>query len=154
MSFVAVSAALDREQLILRHLPQVHLLAVRQHRKCPPEVLLEDLISVGTVGLIQAVDRYDPSRKLKLKTLAEYRIRGAMLDYLRKLDPLPRSVRFFVCQRDEAAARLQRELGRPPEAAELANALGYSIKRYRKTECVVRAGQVRSLDAMRPGVLL
>ncbi len=61
MSTVAVSTALDREQLILTHIPQVRLLAVRQHRKCPPEVLLEDLVSVGTIGLIQAVDRYDPA---------------------------------------------------------------------------------------------
>jgi RNA polymerase sigma factor FliA len=153
MSTVAVSTTHDREQLILTHLPQVHLLAARQHRRCPPEVLLEDLISAGTIGLIQAVDRYDPSRNLKLKTLAEHRIRGAMLDYLRKLDPLPRSVRNFVRRRDEARVQLERQLGRSPEPAEIAAILGLSIERYRRLECIVRAAKTVHLDALRHAAL-
>ena len=88
-----------REELILSHMPQVKLLAHRLHRRCP-QVEFDDLISVGTIGLIQAVDRFDPDRHLKLKTLAEHRIRGALLDYLRRIDPLPRSVRRFQKQRD------------------------------------------------------
>lgn len=83
-----------REELILSHMPQVQLLARRLHRRCP-QVELDDLISTGTIGLIRAIDRFDPKRNLKLKTLAEHRIRGAMLDYLRHIDPLPRSVRRF-----------------------------------------------------------
>lgn len=83
---INVIPAMDREVLILSHLPQVELLARRQHRRCP-QVELDDLISAGTVGLIQAVDRYDSSRNLKLKTFAEHRIRGALMDYLRQLDP-------------------------------------------------------------------
>jgi RNA polymerase sigma factor for flagellar operon FliA len=71
-----------REELILSHMPQVKLLAQRLHRRCP-QVELDDLISAGTIGLIQAVDRFDPARNLKLKTLAEHRISGALLDYLR-----------------------------------------------------------------------
>ena len=74
----------NRDQIILDHLPQVELLARRLHRRCP-QVELDDLISAGTVGLIQAVDRFDPSRNLKLKTLAEHRISGALLDYLRQV---------------------------------------------------------------------
>lgn len=69
-----------REELILSHMPQV-LLARRLRRRCP-QVGLEDLISAGTIGLIQAVDRFDPSRNLKLKTLAKHR---ALLDYLRHI---------------------------------------------------------------------
>jgi RNA polymerase sigma factor FliA len=88
-----------REELILSHMPQVKLLAQRLHRCCP-HVELEDLISAGTIGLIQAVDRFDPARNLKLKTLAEHRISGALLDYLRHIDPLPRDVRRFQKQRD------------------------------------------------------
>jgi RNA polymerase sigma factor (sigma-70 family) len=64
-----------REELILSHIPQVKLLARRLHRRCP-QVELDDLISAGTIGLIQAVDRFDTKRNLKLKTLAEHRIRG------------------------------------------------------------------------------
>jgi RNA polymerase sigma factor (sigma-70 family) len=88
-----------REELILSHMPQVKLLAQRLHRRCT-QVELDDLISAGTIGLIQAVDRFDPKRNLKLKTLAEHRIRGALLDYLRQIDPLPRTVRRFQKQRD------------------------------------------------------
>jgi RNA polymerase sigma factor for flagellar operon FliA len=64
-----------------------------------PQVELSDLISASTIGLIQAVDRFDPARNLNLKTLAEHRIRGALLDHLRHTDPLPRSVRCFQKQR-------------------------------------------------------
>jgi RNA polymerase sigma factor (sigma-70 family) len=89
--------------MIIDHLPQVELLARRVHRRCP-QVELDDLISAGTVGLIRAVDRFDPTRNLKLKTLAEHRIQGALLDYLRQLDPLPRAVREFQKRRDAVLA--------------------------------------------------
>ncbi len=81
-----------REETILAHLPQVELLARRLHRRCP-RVELEDFISEGTLGFIKAVDRFDPCRNLKVKTYAEHRIRGALLDYLRRIDPLSRNVR-------------------------------------------------------------
>ena len=103
-----------REELILSHIPQVKLLPRHLHRRCP-QVELDDLISAGTLGLIRAVDRFDTKRNLKLKTLAEHRIRGAMLDYLRYIDPLPRNVRRFQKQRDVVIAKLQaRWRGRQP----------------------------------------
>jgi len=148
MSYVSSFEASDREQIILAHLPQVNLIATRMHRRCPLQVEIDDLISVGTLGLIQAVDRFRPERGCLLKTLAEHRIRGAILDYLRKLDPLSRSARRFVKERDRAALRLQSELGRMPERAELAHALGLSIERYRKLEWAVPAAQAVSLDDM------
>ena len=88
MSSVNVKLTPQREYLILSHLPQVRSIAVRAIQRCPPAGTLDDLVSAGTVGLIQAVDRYDPERRVQLKTLAEHRIRGAILDYLRSLDPL------------------------------------------------------------------
>jgi RNA polymerase sigma factor FliA len=148
MSTVAVSTALDRAQLILTHMPQVRLLAARQHRRCPPEVLLEDLISIGTIGLMQAVDRYDPRRKLKLKTLAEHRIRGAMLDYLRKLDPLSRSVRQFLRRRDEAVPRLQQRIGDAPRDSEVAAELKLPLSRYRLLDRAAQGSIVLSLENM------
>ena len=93
----------NRDEMILSQMPQVELLARRLHRRCQ-QVELDDLISAGTIGLIQAVDRFDPSRNLKLKTLAEHRISGALLDYLRHIDPLPRNVRRFQKQRDAIIA--------------------------------------------------
>jgi RNA polymerase sigma factor for flagellar operon FliA len=111
-------------------------------------VLLEDLISIGTMGLIQAIDRYDPRRKLKLKTLAEHRIRGAMLDYLRKLDPLPRSVRHFYRRREEVAICLQQSSGDAPPASEIAAELKLSLSRYRCLDYATQGGIVLRLENM------
>jgi RNA polymerase sigma factor FliA len=128
MAAPSLSMTETREALILAHMPQVALLARRQHRRCP-QVELEDLISAGTIGLIQAVDRFDPTRGLKLKTLAEHRIRGAMLDYLRCLDPLPRNIRRFQKQRDSIIATSSKQ-GEIPTPEELANTLGVQMRQY------------------------
>jgi RNA polymerase sigma factor for flagellar operon FliA len=117
-----------REELILSHMPQVKLLAQRLHRRCP-QVELDDLISAGTIGLIQAVDRFDPARNLKLKTLAEHRISGALLDYLRHIDPLPRDVRRFQKQRDAIIAQMSAR-GEVPCHARLAQMLSVPLKKY------------------------
>jgi RNA polymerase sigma factor FliA len=116
-----------REELIVSHLPQVELLARRLHRRCP-QVELEDLISAGTIGLIQAVDRFDPKRNLKLKTLAEHRISGAMLDYLRRIDPLSRDVRRFQKQRDAIIADLL--AAGEFSHVRVAQMLGVSLQKY------------------------
>ena len=83
------SQADEREQLILEHLPQVRLIARRIHERLPESVSLDDLISTGIVGLIAAIDNFDTDHKVKLKTYAEYKIRGAILDSLRGLDWAP-----------------------------------------------------------------
>jgi RNA polymerase sigma factor for flagellar operon FliA len=83
----------EREQLILDHLPQVRLIARRIHDRLPESVSLDDLVSTGIVGLISAIDHFDASHKVKLKTYAEYKIRGAILDNLRGLDWAPRQQR-------------------------------------------------------------
>ena len=75
----------ERERLILEHMPQVRLIARRIHETLPGNVCLDDLISSGVVGLIMAIDNYDPQQAVKLKTYAEYKIRGAILDSLRGL---------------------------------------------------------------------
>ena len=71
-------AAEERERLILEHLPQVRLIARRIHERLPESVNLDDLISTGTLGLIAAIDRFDPRHNVKLKTYAEYKIRGSI----------------------------------------------------------------------------
>ncbi|HYK59146.1 MAG TPA: sigma-70 family RNA polymerase sigma factor [Bryobacteraceae bacterium] len=70
----------------MEHLPQVRLIARRIHERLPESVNLDELISAGTIGLISAIDRFDPSLNVKLKTYAEYKIRGSILDSLRGLD--------------------------------------------------------------------
>ena len=83
----------QREQLILEHLPQVRLIARRIQERLPENISLEDLVSTGVIGLIAAIDHFDPSHNVKLKTYAEYKIRGAILDSLRGLDWAPRQKR-------------------------------------------------------------
>src|SRR5271157_399735 len=83
----------ERERLILEHLPQVRLIARRIQERLPENVSLDDLISTGVIGLIAAIDHFDPTQNVKLKTYAEYKIRGAILDSLRGLDWAPRQKR-------------------------------------------------------------
>jgi RNA polymerase sigma factor for flagellar operon FliA len=86
-------ARTTREATIVQHLTHVHALAKRLRSHVPPCVTLDDLIGAGTIGLIQAVDRFQPSRGLQFATYAKHRIRGAMLDFLREEDPLSRTER-------------------------------------------------------------
>src|ERR1700692_836749 len=83
----------ERECLILEHLPQVRLIARRIHERLPESVNLDDLVSTGTFGLNAAIDRFTPRPNVKLKTYAEYKIRGAILDSLRGLGWAPRQQR-------------------------------------------------------------
>ncbi len=92
----------EREELILEHLKQVHFIAARIHEKLPSSVELDDLISAGIVGLLAAVDNYDPSKNASLKTYAEYKIRGAILDSIRGLDGIPTHKRKRVKMVQEA----------------------------------------------------
>ena len=120
----------EREQLILEHLPQVRLIARRIHERLPDSVNLDDLISTGAVGLISAIDRFDPSLRVKLRTYAEYKIRGAILDSLRGLDWAPRQQRKRHKQIEKAIAVAEQRLHRTPSEEEIAGQLGLSIDEY------------------------
>lgn len=135
----------NRDQLILDHLPQVELLARRLHQRCR-QVELDDLISAGTVGLIQAVDRFDSSRNLKLKTLAAHRINGALLDYLRKVDPLSRSTRQFQKRRDAILAGYA--TADRPAQGEIAEMLGLTERKFVQMSRAVTASEVIRFDDM------
>src|SRR5579863_6256149 len=120
----------ERERLILEHLPQVRLIARRIHDRLPESVSLEDLISTGVVGLIAAIDRFDPSQNVKLKTYAEYKIRGAILDSLRGLDWAPRQQRKRAKQIEAAICAAEQRLHRSPTEEEIAAELGQTIEEY------------------------
>ena len=120
-------ASEERERLILEHLPQVRLIARRIHERLPESVNLEDLISTGTIGLIAAIDRFDPRHNVKLKTYAEYKIRGAILDSLRGLDWAPRQQRRRSKQIEGAITAAQQRLHRAPTEDEIAQALNVSV---------------------------
>jgi RNA polymerase sigma factor for flagellar operon FliA len=120
----------EREALILEHLGQVRLIARRIHENLPDRVSIDDLISSGTIGLIAAIDNFDPSLNVKLKTYAEYRIRGAILDTLRDLDWAPRQKRRMSRQIERAIAVAEQRLGRAPTEVEIAAELGVSLDEY------------------------
>src|ERR1700682_1195197 len=124
------SAAQERERLILEHIPQVRLIARRIHERLPESVNLDDLISTGTLGLIAAIDRFDPRHNVKLKTYAEYKIRGAILDSLRGLDWSPRQQRKRTKQIEAAIVAVEQRLHRAPTEEEIAKELGLTIGDY------------------------
>ncbi len=118
-----------REQLLSDNLRLVHHVARQLVRSRHSEADLDDLVSAGTIGLINAIDNFDPSRGLRFSTFAAPRIRGAILDDLRKRDHVPRSVRRK--QRELARARetLAAELDRDPTEEEIADALGVDVEK-------------------------
>jgi len=121
----------ERERLILEHLPQVRLVARKIHERLPDTICFDDLLSAGVVGLIQAIDNFDPRQNVKLKTYAEFRIRGSILDSLREADWAPRLKRRQAREFEAAIARAEQRLGRVPEEAEIAAELNLSIDDYR-----------------------
>jgi len=143
---IAESAAEVRERLILEHLPQVRLIARRIHDRLPESVSLDDLISTGIVGLISAIDRYDPNLNVKLKTYAEYKIRGAILDSLRGLDWAPRQQRKRSKQIEAAIASAERKLKRAPSEEEIAAELRITIDEYYEWLIDVRAINLGSFE--------
>ncbi len=119
-----------RDRLILEHLPQVELIASRIHGRLPENVSLEDLISVGIIGLIAAIDNFDPSQGVQLKTYAEHKIRGAILDSLREMDWAPRDIRKRAKQIRNAISSAAQRLQREPADTEVARELGLSLDEY------------------------
>jgi len=136
----------DRERLILEHLPQVRLIARRIHERLPESVSLDDLISNGVVGLIAAVDKFDPSQNVQLKTYAEHKIRGAILDGLRDMDWAPKNKRRQAKQIEAAISALEQRLGRAPAEEEIAGELKLSLEEYRQWLYEVRALTIGSFE--------
>ncbi|MGA3201436.1 MAG: FliA/WhiG family RNA polymerase sigma factor [Bryobacteraceae bacterium] len=147
---VGLHSAEEREQLILEHLSQVRLIARRIHDRLPESVSLDDLISTGIVGLISAIDRFDSSHNVKLKTYAEYKIRGAILDSLRGLDWAPRQHRKRSKQIEAAISRAEQLVHRSPTEDEIAEQLGLSIEEYHEWLIDVRGLNLGSLESAAP----
>ena len=135
-----------REQLILEHLPQVKLIARRIHERLPGSVSLDDLISTGVIGLIAAIDRYDATHDVKLKTYAEYKIRGAILDSLRGLDWAPRQQRRRSKLIEASIASLEQQYQRTPTEDEIAAHLGLSVAEYQSWLSEARGLTLGSLE--------
>lgn len=121
-----------REQLIMQYAPLVKYVMGRLAISLPAILDYEDILSFGTIGLIEAVERFDPTKGVKFETYAISRIRGSIIDALRSLDRLPRSVRQKAKEAEHAIVTLTHDLGREPTDEEVADTLGLSLGAYRK----------------------
>src|ERR1700726_1086461 len=102
-----------KEKLIMEYAPLIKFIAQKIAVRLPSNIEFDDLVSSGVIGLMDAIDKYDPSRDNKFKTYAEFRIRGAILDELRAQDWVPRSVREKAKTLERAFAKIEHEKGRP-----------------------------------------
>lgn len=136
----------ERERLILDHLPQVKLIASRIHERLPQSVSVEDLVSAGIIGLITAIDNFNPGRNVKLKTYAEYKIRGAILDSLRDLDWAPRNKRRKAKLIEAAILMAEKKHNRTPTEDEIAEQLGIPLTEYHGWLVEVRAVNLARLE--------
>lgn len=128
----ATPALFEREALIEAHLPKVKFIADRIGAKLPPSVEREDLYGAGVIGLLDAADRFDPSRGIAFTTFAELRVRGAILDSLRDLDWASRSARRRAKEVQAAFAQIEKERGRPATEDEVAVRLGVSLPKFQE----------------------
>jgi RNA polymerase sigma factor for flagellar operon FliA len=146
-NFVAHHDPKLREQIIVQYAPLVKYVVGRLAINMPTIIDSDDVISYGTLGLIDAVERFDPSRGIKFETYAIARIRGAIIDALRSLDQIPRTARQRAREIEAAMAELEAKLKRPPTDEEVAAAVGMDVDRYR--EAIVRTNVVTlSLDSL------
>jgi len=145
------SSAAERDGLILEHLPNVRWVAIRIHEKLGGAVPLDDLISAGVIGLINAVDSFDPKYNAKLKTYAEHRIRGAILDSIRGLDGIPAHKRKRLKQVEAAIATAEQRLQRVPTEDEIAAELSVPLAEYQNELVELRSVSLGSLDEISEG---
>jgi RNA polymerase sigma factor for flagellar operon FliA len=120
----------ERDELIVEHLPQIKYIAQRISTKLPSHVELNDLVSAGILGLLDAIEKFDPNRGVKFKTYAELRIKGAILDSLRNLDWAPRSLRKKSKDLEKVYRELEQRLGRPATDKEVCESMGISLDEF------------------------
>ena len=125
-------SAEKRNELILTYTPLIKYIAARLAARLPAQVSLDDLISCGIIGLIDAINKFDVSKNVQFKTYAEFRVKGAMLDELRALDWVPRSVRRKTTDLEKAYADIEKQIGRPATDEEVAQTMGITLDDFYK----------------------
>jgi RNA polymerase sigma factor for flagellar operon FliA len=119
-----ISSSKIRDEIVIEYAPLVRYIAQKISSRLPSNIELDDLISCGVIGLMDAINKFDPTRDNKFKTYAEFRIRGAILDELRSQDWVPRSVREKAKVLEKAYSKLEASLGRPASDEEMCKELG------------------------------
>lgn len=147
-SKTAVISQPDRDRLVMENLAEVTYIAKRIHSRVPDHVDLDDMVEAGVVGLLEAINHYDPSRNIKLMTFAKLRIEGAILDSLRDLDWSPRELRKRGRQLEDALHRLRSRMARAPAPDEIADEMGMSLSSLDHLLCELHGLDLGSLEAM------
>jgi len=137
-----------RDQLIMDYAPLVRFVAQRIASRLPANIEVADLTSAGVIGLMDAIEKYDPSRDNKFKTYAEFRIRGAILDELRSQDWVPRSVRDKAKKIDRTNLALEQKLGRSVSDSEISEAMGINLTEYYDMVSKVKTVTLLSVDEL------
>jgi RNA polymerase sigma factor for flagellar operon FliA len=122
----------EADNVLLAMVPLVKRMAVEIRQHLPAHVEMDDLVSAGTLGLVDALRKFDPARKVKIESYARHRIRGGILDGLRNLDPATRDMRRRARTVDRTYHGLEAKLGRPVKDEEIAEALGISLKAWHR----------------------
>jgi RNA polymerase sigma factor for flagellar operon FliA len=122
----------EQENTLIEHLPVVRFIARRIHERLPQHVDMEDLVSAGIVGLMDAFAKFDPEKKVQFRSYAQFRIRGAIIDSLRTLDWSPRDLRRKGRAVEEAIRALTARLGRPPGEGEVAGEMDLTLDQYQQ----------------------
>ena len=140
-------ATTAQQDEVLAHYAMVEMVARSIHSRLPSSVQLDDLISVGVLGLIESLDRYDPTRGVPLETFARHRVRGSILDALRAADWVPHSVRRKAQAIERTRRELHRRSGDRPSESAIATRLGMPMERYRSMAADAEIRTLLSLDA-------
>ena len=135
-----------RERLVVAYSPLVKFIAGRMASGLPSHVEESDLISYGLLGLIGAIERFEPERDIKFETFAVARVKGAIIDELRSLDWVPRSVRARAREIEKAHAALEATLGRAPTDEEMAEKLAITVEEFRDALLQIANSSVLALD--------
>lgn len=136
----------QKDKLIMEYAPLIKFIAQKIAIRLPANIELDDLISSGVIGLMDAIEKYDPTRDNKFKTYAEFRIRGSILDELRAQDWVPRSVRDKSKALDRAVVELEANLGRNATEEEIAQHMGMDIQEFHGLVNEVKPVSVLSID--------
>jgi len=140
----AKSYSQKRQELIVKYTPLIKYIANRIAIRLPSHIDIEDIVHTGVLGLMDAIEKFDPTRGVKFETYAEFRIKGAILDELRAMDWVPRSVRKIATWLETAGAALEKKLGRPAHDEELAEAMDIEVDKLH--ELLSRAGGISLLS--------
>jgi len=136
----------ERAEYIDKYAPLIRYIAERLAIRLPAHISRDDLISSGTLGLIDAIDKFDPDRNIMFKTYAEFRIKGAMLDELRSMDWVPRSVRRKSNKLEKTYQELEMKLGRPATDEEAAEAMELTLKGFHQLLNEVKSVSLLDID--------